>query len=391
VSLVNGGSGGGETVPPTSAGGGTISELTSTDDSVTITDPEGPVTDLSVAGGGGGTEIVNGDDSVAATGDGSILVTTNSNGVSLFVYPGDPNGSVTALAEGDVCIDTNTPTFYQARGAGTSAWYELLLGQVGTYYPGAIDGTGFAVNAPDAYVTFATYGASFLKTNWFLSDADPNGVVTPVDHGDMCYDKGTPAIWLSQDGTSTGWEQVGPPGIPGVLGSGSPLGVVTPSGLGQLYYDTADDTGLWVSVNTTNEDWVPLGGTSASAGGLFFQSFTPGSFNVEIIGMGDDAGVQMVVNPTFQSLIGINSTAITMQIAGYNVHLYIGQGSPDGTLAAANGDVFFDTETPALWMNYDGPGSTWAPIASPILGSLLPTSAGAAGTLWNNLGIVSVA
>lgn len=47
------GSGGGSTIPPTPSGSGTITELTSEDHSVAITDPEGPVTDLSVSGGGG--------------------------------------------------------------------------------------------------------------------------------------------------------------------------------------------------------------------------------------------------------------------------------------------------------------------------------------------------
>jgi hypothetical protein len=39
---------------PSGGGSGSISEITSTDDSVTITDPTGPTTNLSVAGGGGG-------------------------------------------------------------------------------------------------------------------------------------------------------------------------------------------------------------------------------------------------------------------------------------------------------------------------------------------------
>ena len=47
-------------------GTGTIEEITSVDDSVTITDPDGPITDLSVSGGGGGgiTEIISEDGSV---------------------------------------------------------------------------------------------------------------------------------------------------------------------------------------------------------------------------------------------------------------------------------------------------------------------------------------
>ena len=48
--LINGGVGGGDVIPPQSAGTGTIQEITSLDATVTITDPTGPITDLSVPG-----------------------------------------------------------------------------------------------------------------------------------------------------------------------------------------------------------------------------------------------------------------------------------------------------------------------------------------------------
>ncbi len=41
------------------AGGGSVSEITSTDMSVTITDPTGPTVDLSVPGGGGGATLIS--------------------------------------------------------------------------------------------------------------------------------------------------------------------------------------------------------------------------------------------------------------------------------------------------------------------------------------------
>lgn len=47
---IGGGGGGG--------GGGGITDITSEDDSVTITNPEGPTVDLSVAGGGGGPQTL---------------------------------------------------------------------------------------------------------------------------------------------------------------------------------------------------------------------------------------------------------------------------------------------------------------------------------------------
>ena len=45
-------------------------------------------------------------------------------------------------------------------------------------------------------------------------------------------------------------------------GSGSPVGVVTPTALGQVYADTAQTCGarLWISTGTTNADWKVLDG-----------------------------------------------------------------------------------------------------------------------------------
>lgn len=39
-----------------------------------------------------------------------------------------------------------------------------------------------------------------------------------------------------------------------LLGSGSPVGVVTPSAAGQFYSDTTNDT-LWQAFGTTSADW----------------------------------------------------------------------------------------------------------------------------------------
>lgn len=44
--------------------------------------------------------------------------------VSLFSYYGDPNGSVTSLNMGDLCVDVGTPGLWQANGTGT-AWTRI--------------------------------------------------------------------------------------------------------------------------------------------------------------------------------------------------------------------------------------------------------------------------
>lgn len=47
-------------------------------------------------------------------------------GVSVFVYPGNPGTHISAIAKGDLCIDTTTPQLYQATGAGTGSWSVLV-------------------------------------------------------------------------------------------------------------------------------------------------------------------------------------------------------------------------------------------------------------------------
>lgn len=42
--------------------------------------------------------------------------------------------------------------------------------------------------------------------------------------------------------------------FPNLLGSGSPIGVVTPAGPGQFYSDTTNDV-LWQAFGPTDTDW----------------------------------------------------------------------------------------------------------------------------------------
>lgn len=51
MSLINGGLGGGDVIPPQASGGGSITLVESTDASVTVTGGSGPTVDLSVSGG----------------------------------------------------------------------------------------------------------------------------------------------------------------------------------------------------------------------------------------------------------------------------------------------------------------------------------------------------
>ena len=86
------------------------------------------------------------------TQDGSLTITQllTIDGVTIFVYAGDPNGHVTALAEGDLCVDTSSPGLWQAGAADDVSWvnpanagsYASLTGAGQTSSPGELTQTG---------------------------------------------------------------------------------------------------------------------------------------------------------------------------------------------------------------------------------------------------------
>ena len=53
-----------------------------------------------------------------------------------FTYEGNPNGKITAYAEGDVCVDSQTPEIWYARGPGLFSW-AVAAGSGATGTPGA--------------------------------------------------------------------------------------------------------------------------------------------------------------------------------------------------------------------------------------------------------------
>ena len=80
------------------AGAGGISTITSTDGSVTVTDPTGPSTDLSVV---------------------------KVNGISYFIGSGSPVGVVTPNAAGDQYIDNTPGPSWQATGTLDTDWQQV--------------------------------------------------------------------------------------------------------------------------------------------------------------------------------------------------------------------------------------------------------------------------
>jgi hypothetical protein len=67
---------------------------------------------------GGGTGAIGVNDTF-------IAFTINNVGFNLSTSAGPPHGAITALAEGDVCIDTHTPGVWISQDASNSSWIQF--------------------------------------------------------------------------------------------------------------------------------------------------------------------------------------------------------------------------------------------------------------------------
>ena len=253
-----------------------IKKLTSTGATVTITDPTGPVSDLETSGGGGGVASLGGTGLTQSPGDlyqsggfevqdgsgGSGFTVVTANGViiedtgtagtniledgpgllllqaqggggitlnstslvpvtigvngtvtNLFVLANDPNGIVTSLQSGDLCIDIGTPAIWQATAtASDSSWVQLgaptsqIAQTVGSWFPinvnpgslsGGVVGTLYArpfiVTNAHTFVALAWWAtaAGTTQVNRYGIFADNGG--TPVG-GARILDAGTVAV-----------------------------------------------------------------------------------------------------------------------------------------------------------------------------------------------------
>lgn len=166
---------------------------------------------------------------------------------SHFTHAGDPNGAVTALAEGDLCLDTSTPALYIATGAGT-VW--TLVG------PGG--GAGIT-----------SWGLE--TTSHFTNNGDPNGIVTALSKGDLCLDITTPALYVA-DGAGTVWTLVGPGGtvatFPVTFDDGTHTYEIT-AGAGTMHLAVILDSGAipqaFIDLDGTGSDFTSLGDLQLAA------------------------------------------------------------------------------------------------------------------------------
>lgn len=189
-----------------SPGTGAIVEITSEDGSVTVTDPTGPVTDLSVNFPTlvvtDGSTSVNPTHEIHFTG---ATVTAGGLGGDIAEVTIDSGGSVADVTSVDGSISISDPT-------GPTVDLSVLDSP-------AIDGV----------------------------------TVTGVPTVNQ--------IIIATDGSNAAWGDAGSASLPAWMqsGSGSPNGAVTPEQVGAVYWDLSDGA-YYEAVGATAADWVLLGG-----------------------------------------------------------------------------------------------------------------------------------
>jgi hypothetical protein len=124
------------------------------------------------------------------------------------VFAGNPNGNVTAINEGDICIDISTPAIWQASGAGDEVWDQIGAGSITELIAGA------GIEIPDPSGPTPTITATGVAIGGLITRAFPftfdtadlltgASVYTPTV-GDILHD-----AWIEVD---TAWDGVLPRG-----------------------------------------------------------------------------------------------------------------------------------------------------------------------------------
>lgn len=265
---------------------GGIESITSTDGSVTITDPTGPNTDLSVAGGGGGV--------------GQVLTLTY-NGAGPFDVP---------------CL---VPEGYDPAFGGQV--FGVLI--VGT---GGITSGMLVANTAGSPLPDGDYPASITidNTGTIISMT----IIDPGNTANILF-YGATANLFFLSGTYTS-------------GTISPLGAVTPIMQGQIYVQTgpaSNESSIYIALSQGDvTSWICLGGTNLNSGTVA-PGVGSGNGFVGLIGF-SPGGMQLV---DIVALLG-SGNAVTWQTGGTDgdqtFNIQVGpNGSPLVFIVGADGSV----------------------------------------------------
>lgn len=343
---------------------------------------------------------------------GSQFAQVNANGFELVyqgvgeayihIYNGDPNGHVTALVIGDLCVDTVTPALWQASAADNAHWVEFSSGgglpawfQTGDGNPITNSVTPNTVGG----LYFDTSGSSGLFTAAGATSADWMALGSTTYQSGLNFESdgsgGFMAALSASDGgslviantTASGQSlYIATGGNPFNLFAypGNPNGHVTAKAEGDLCVDTSTPA-LWQATAADNSHWVPSAAFSWDDGtdGSSFSITT----TALSLGLGDNADILGSAGLTLEQVGGtayealLNSTSPTH---GSTLSLLPGSASLQTTGTGANITIDSVDSNPAT-INLGASGHV-----DPLIVHLPTSDPHLAGQLWANLGIVTV-
>lgn len=191
---------------------GGITEITSTGATVTITNPEGPITNLEASGGGTGIPGLSGsgdpintnpttpdyigelyEDTSGATGFWCAVSTTSAD----WVQVGGSFNSGAGLA-------------FNSNGAGVATAYLAGLGTgggSGIVLTSSQDNNASQIILADDHVSIDV--ANVCLVNLYTYVGNPNGHVAAASSGSFCFDSATPGMWIATAADDAHWIQFG--------------------------------------------------------------------------------------------------------------------------------------------------------------------------------------
>lgn len=150
-------------------------------------------------------EGTNGTNVGWSAGAGQAGIQTSGTGIGVVGGPGGPIALIAPAAGGFQLNDagaqagTGNGIYWNANGTDGEQNIDVQLGSTGQFH---------TLLAADGSTSFPGPIKADAGASLFSNAGDPNGVVTALATGDVCFDTSTPAIWEAA-GAGTVWTQVG--------------------------------------------------------------------------------------------------------------------------------------------------------------------------------------
>ena len=196
--------------------------------------------------------------------------------------------------------------------------------------PGATPGDVLTIQDDGSVAAEAGGGSSAwgrASTATYHGSGSPVGVVTPSGAGDLYVDETTPALYQATGGTAEDWQQVGAGslttwgdfGTATQHGEGSPVGVRVPDAAGCLYLSDTPPQ-FWQATGTEETDWVQLAPLVQDVEELYGASVAIGNNDNGNLQWTTEGGTALLdltdpLNPT-TPVAGVYAISVTARPAG---------------------------------------------------------------------------